>query len=75
MSGTSIIAKFSMSLRWAPTFSFDPSFPCFFLKMSYYPFFFTLKCHLLDENTEFFIARSKLAFYFFQGANSYNKSF
>ena len=37
-----------------PTFPSFPIFPYFFLKMSYYPYFFTLKYHFRDKNQELF---------------------
>ena len=37
-----------------PTFPSFPIFPYFFLKMPYYLYFFTLKCHFRDKNPELF---------------------
>ena len=35
-------------------FCFAPIFPFSFLKMPYYPYFFTVRCHLRVKNPEFF---------------------
>ena len=65
------VHKFQKGLQVVPTFLFAPTF---FLKMPYYPSFFTLKCHLLVKIQNFFLARSsrskfnKLTNDFFQGA-------
>ena len=41
-----------------PTFPIFPTFPYFFMKMPYYPYFFTLKCHLCVKIQKFFLAHS-----------------
>ena len=46
------------SIQVGPTFFFICSY--FFLKMPYYPSFFTLKCHLRVKIQNYFLARSDL---------------
>ena len=38
--------KWALLFLFFPTFLFAPTVPYFFLKMPYYPYLFTLKCHL-----------------------------
>ena len=48
---------FSFFSYFSLLFLFAPTFPYFFMKMRYYPFFFTQKCHLRIKIQKFFLAR------------------